>query len=62
VLESLVEQLEPGRELWMTDALSILATAKTVLAPEILGQWLTTGDPANLLRAALAFSRGAPAS
>jgi UTP--glucose-1-phosphate uridylyltransferase len=57
VLVKLQECLPPGRELWMTDALSSLAGSERVLAPHIRGRWLTTGDPLNLLKAGLAFSR-----
>lgn len=57
VLERLAQDLQPGQELWMTDALSMLARRGRVLAPQIRGRWLTTGDPENLLRASLAFSQ-----
>lgn len=56
VLEAQRQGLRPGQELWLTDALSTLAASGHVLAPPIAGRWLTTGDPANWLRAAVAFS------
>jgi UTP--glucose-1-phosphate uridylyltransferase len=62
ILEELCDELDPGSELWMTDALSALAGAGPVLAPPVKGQWLTTGDPVNLLRTSLAFSRAASSS
>lgn len=51
VLERHVGDVGYGKELWMTDAISALAQEATVLAPEISGRWLTTGDPASLLQA-----------
>jgi UTP--glucose-1-phosphate uridylyltransferase len=62
VLDQLCDELDPGRELWMTDALSALARTGPVLAPPVRGRWLTTGDPVNLLRTSLAFSRAASGS
>jgi len=57
ILEQKRRGLKPGRELWMTEAVSTLAALDRVLAPPVQGRWLTTGDPENLLRAGLAISR-----
>lgn len=41
-----------GNELWLTDALSSLAKKdKVIIAQPIEGEWLTTGDPLNFLKA-----------
>lgn len=56
VLDKLRHGLAPGQELQMTDALSALAQEEPVLAPHVVGRWLTTGDPLNLLRASQAVS------
>jgi len=41
-----------GNELWLTDALSSLANnGKVIIAQPIEGEWLTTGDPLNYLKA-----------
>jgi UTP--glucose-1-phosphate uridylyltransferase len=61
-LEQLRDELDPGQELWMTDALSALARTGPVHAPPVRGRWLTTGDPINLLRTSLAFSQAAGGS
>jgi UTP--glucose-1-phosphate uridylyltransferase len=62
ILEQLRDELDPGRELWMTDALSTLARTGPVHAPPVRGRWLTTGDPINLLRTSLAFSQAGSGS
>lgn len=51
VLIEMQQELAAGQELQMTAALSALAGTSRVLAPQIEGQWLTTGDPASLLQA-----------
>lgn len=56
VLAAMRRDLEPGQEMQMTAALSTMAGTSRVLAPEIPGRWLTTGDPASLLQASLAFA------
>lgn len=56
VLERQRRELAPGRELWMTEAVSTLAGLAPVLAPPVAGRWLTTGDPVHLLEAALALA------
>lgn len=56
VLVEMRRDLAPGQELLMTAALSTLAGVAPVLAPEILGRWLTTGDPVSLLKASQAFA------
>jgi UTP--glucose-1-phosphate uridylyltransferase len=62
VLEDQAAHIRPGQELWMTDALSTLARGNMVLAPRILGEWMTTGDPVNLMKASLAFAQFRPAT
>jgi UTP--glucose-1-phosphate uridylyltransferase len=57
VLDKLRHHLTSGQELQMTDAISALAQEAPVLAPKIVGRWLTTGDPLNLLRASQAVSQ-----
>jgi len=43
-----------GNELWLTDALSGLANdGKVIIAQPIEGEWLTTGDPLNYLKATI---------
>jgi UTP--glucose-1-phosphate uridylyltransferase len=57
VLEEQQTGLQRGQELQMTGALSTLARSERVLAPQILGQWVTTGDASSLLEASQAASR-----
>lgn len=57
VLQKQQAGLQPGQELQMTEALSTLAQSQRVLAPQIPGQWVTTGDAWSLLEASQAASR-----
>ncbi len=49
----IIENLKTGKdnELWLIDAVHELAKTEKVLVHEIDGQWLTTGDPLNYLKA-----------
>ena len=49
----IIENLKTGKdnELWLIDAVHELAKTEKVLVHEIEGQWLTTGDPLNYLKA-----------
>lgn len=46
-----------GGELWLQDANDKLAENGKVLFKVIDGEWLTTGDPANYLKAQMKFSK-----
>jgi len=47
-----------GNELWLTDAISNLANqGRTVIALPIEGEWLTTGDPLNYLKATVKYAQ-----
>jgi UTP--glucose-1-phosphate uridylyltransferase len=43
-------------ELWLVDAIDKLSRQEKVLVKEIDGQWLTTGDPLNYLKATLEYA------
>lgn len=43
-------------ELWAVDAITELAQEKDVYAHAVDGNWYTTGDPVNMLRATLAYA------
>lgn len=49
-----------GNELWLTDAMDILARQDKVIVHEIEGKWLTTGDPLNYLQATVEFALARP--
>lgn len=61
VIEALRET-PPGKggELWVADALNRLAKKEVVLAQPLEGQWLTTGDPLNYLKATVTFALARP--
>ena len=48
-------KLGKGGELWLVDALKELAQKEKVLAAEIKGEWLTTGDPLRMIKATIEF-------
>lgn len=53
------ERTQTGKdgELWIIDILNTLAKeGKKIIAPPIQGEWLTTGDPINYLKATLKFA------
>lgn len=54
----IIEKLKEGKnnELWLVDAVSILAKEEKILIHNIEGKWLTTGDPLNFLKANLEFA------
>lgn len=56
VLESL--PLGKGGELWLTDAINLLAQNKNnkVIAQPIKGNWFTTGDPLNYLKTTIEYA------
>lgn len=57
VIEILKKQkLGKGGELWLADALNILAKKEVVIAQPIKGTWLTTGDPLSWLKTNLEFA------
>ncbi len=45
-----------GNELYLTDALASLCKREKVLVHPIEGQWLTTGDPLNFLKATVIYA------
>lgn len=57
----IIQNLKLGKdnELWLTDAVAELAKKEKVIFHEIEGDWFTTGDPLNFLKASveLAFDR-----
>lgn len=54
----IIAKLETGKdnELWLVDAINELAKTEKVLVHKIKGQWLTTGDPLNYLKATVEFA------
>lgn len=48
--------LGKGEELWIADVLNQLAKKSKVLATPVKGQWMTTGDPLNYLKAMVYFA------
>ena len=55
---SIVKKLKKGKnnELWLTDAIAELVKKEKVVICPINGQWLTTGDPLNYLKAMIEFT------
>lgn len=53
-------QVVPGKEFYLTDAITTYAQKKPVLAAKIDGLWLTTGDPLNWLKATVEFALARP--
>lgn len=55
-------KLGKGKELWIVDAIRdyIKAGGEFYAKPIKDGQWLTTGDPLNLLKATLAYAKDRP--
>jgi UTP--glucose-1-phosphate uridylyltransferase len=50
-----------GNELWVTDAVNSLAKkGKKVIAQPIDGEWVTTGDPLNYIKATIKFGLNRP--
>ena len=54
------KQVATGKEFYLTEAITTYAQKKPVLAQKIDGQWLTTGDPLNWLKATLEFALDRP--
>lgn len=54
----IVEKLKTGKdnELWLVDAINILAKKEKVIVHKIEGKWLTTGDPLNYLITTVDFA------
>ncbi|MBI4059411.1 UTP--glucose-1-phosphate uridylyltransferase [Candidatus Microgenomates bacterium] len=50
------KKLGKNNELWVADAISAFAKRGRVLAAKVEGQWLTTGDPLNYLKATVEFA------
>jgi UTP--glucose-1-phosphate uridylyltransferase len=48
--------LGKGNELYLTDALATVCKKDRVLVHQIQGQWLTTGDPLNFLKATVYYA------
>jgi UTP--glucose-1-phosphate uridylyltransferase len=50
-----------GNELWVTDVLNALAKkGKKIIAQPVNGEWLTTGDPLNYLKATIRHAMRRP--
>lgn len=58
ILENL--PLGKDKELWLVDALHQLTKQGKVLAQPIKGEWLTTGDPLNFLKANIKYALANP--
>ncbi len=56
ILEEQRDNLQNGKEFYLTDAITTYAQKKPVLVMAIKGQWLTTGDPLNWLKANIEFA------
>lgn len=54
----IIAELETGKdnELWLVDAINELAKKEKIIVHKISGQWLTTGDPLNYLKATVEFA------
>ncbi|MCB9806132.1 NTP transferase domain-containing protein [Candidatus Nomurabacteria bacterium] len=54
----IIESLAVGKdnELWLTDAIIELAKSEKVIFHKIEGDWFTTGDPLNFLKASVEFA------
>lgn len=48
--------LGKGNELWLTDCILEYAKENPVYVKKVLGQWLTTGDPLNFMKAAVTYA------
>lgn len=48
--------LGKGGELWVTDVLNSLAQKSVVIAQQIEGKWMTTGDPLNFIKATIEYA------
>lgn len=48
--------LGKGNELWLIDSLNRLAQEEEMYAVEIEGEWLTTGDPLNYMKAQIRYA------
>ena len=48
--------LGKGNELYLTDAIDTLSKENRVLVESVEGQWLTTGDPLNFLKATVQYA------
>ena len=58
-----LEQTKVGKggELWLTDALRLMLKQYPLAVKKVTdGQWLTTGDPLNYLKAILAYAQDRP--
>ena len=51
------KQTGKDNELWLMDSISQLAKQKKVIAKNIDGTWLTTGDPLNFILTTLEYSK-----
>jgi len=59
-LSSKPDYLGKDNELWMVDAIWRMASDHPVLVKPITGEWLTTGDPLNYLKATIKFAAQDP--
>ena len=49
-------KVESGREFYFSDVIHNMAQNEKVLVEKIDGEWLTTGDPLNMLRASIKYA------
>lgn len=54
------KKLGKNNELWVADAIAAFAPRGKVVAAKIEGEWLTTGDPLNYLRATVSYALDRP--
>lgn len=50
------KKLGKNNELWVADAIASFAPRGKVVSAKVGGEWLTTGDPLNYLRATISFA------
>ena len=49
-------KVEPGREFYFSEVINRMAQNEKVLVEKIDGEWLTTGDPLNMLKASIKYA------
>jgi UTP--glucose-1-phosphate uridylyltransferase len=50
------EKTEDGKECYLSECINDMAQTEKVLVKEVDGEWLTTGDPLNMLKAWIKYA------